>query len=71
MSATEIANRHLDSALTEAKTNHLDPDAMCRALLGAVVSKYLETRSVFDVQSELSFIAENCDPETDHAFMRP
>ncbi|MFZ5733663.1 MAG: hypothetical protein ACOY4O_13070 [Pseudomonadota bacterium] len=40
-------------------------------LLGLVVAKYLESRSVPDVQSELRFIADNCDPDTDHAFMRP
>jgi hypothetical protein len=36
-----------------------------------VVAKYLETREVVDVQSELRFVAENCDPGTDFMFMRP
>jgi hypothetical protein len=40
-------------------------------LLGLVISKYLETRSVADIQAELRFIAENCDPDTDLMFMRP
>jgi hypothetical protein len=40
-------------------------------MLGLVVSKYLESRGVSDVQSELHFVAENCDPETDFMFMRP
>ena len=46
-------------------------DAVCRALLSLVVAKYLESRSLADVQSELRFVAENCDPDTDFMFMRP
>ncbi len=71
MSATEIAKRHFSAALAEAEAAGLGHDSVCRALLGLVVSKYLEGRSVSDVQSELRFIADNCDPDTDFAFMRP
>ncbi|PAY05600.1 hypothetical protein CK489_21725 [Bradyrhizobium sp. UFLA03-84] len=71
MSTTEIAKRHFSAALADAKSTGLDHDALCRSLLGLVVSKYLENRSVADVQSELRFIADNCDPDTDFAFMRP
>lgn len=71
MSASEIANRHFEAAISAAEAANLDVDAVCRALLGLVVSKYLQTRTVSDVQSELHFIAENCDPETDFMFMRP
>ena len=48
-----------------------DHDAVCRAMLGLVVAKYLESREVSDVQSELRFVADNCDPDTDFMFMRP
>lgn len=71
MSAAEIANRHFAAAMAEAQAETGSEDAVCRSLLGLVVNKYLETRSVADVQSELRFVAENCDPETDLAFMRP
>ena len=71
MSATEIAKRHFAAALAEAEAAGLGHDSVCRALLGLVVSKYLEGRNVSDVQSELRFIADNCDPDTDFAFMRP
>ena len=67
MSAAGIANRHFTAALTDAKAEGVDTDALCRSLLGLIVSTYLETRSVADVQSEL----HNCDPDTDFAFMRP
>lgn len=71
MSSTTIAERHFKAALDEAGVAGVDPDALCRSLLGLVISQYLQARSVADVQSELRFVAENCDPDTDFAFMRP
>ena len=71
MSAAEIAKLHFSAAIAEAEAAGLDHDSVCRSLLGLVVSKYLENRSVADVQSELAFVADNCDPGTDFMFMRP
>ena len=71
MSAAEIAKRHFAAAVAEAEKAGLGHDTVCRAMLGLVVAKYLESRDVADVQSELRFVADNCDPETDFAFMRP
>jgi hypothetical protein len=71
MSATEIAKLHFSAAIAEAEAAGLGHDSVCRALLGLVVAKYLENRSVSDVQSELRFVADNCDPGTDFMFMRP
>lgn len=71
MSATEIAQRHFSAAVAEADRTGQGADSVCRALLGLVVTKYLESRPVTDVQSELRFVADNCDPDTDFAFMRP
>jgi hypothetical protein len=71
MSATEIAELHFAAAVAEAEAAGLNHDSLCRSLLGLIVSKYLEDRSVSDVQSELRFVADNCDPATDFMFMRP
>lgn len=72
MSATEIAKLHFSKAVSEAEAAGLGHDSVCRSLLGLIVSKYLEGgRSVSDVQSELRFVADNCDPGTDFIFMRP
>ena len=71
MSATEIAERHFSAAMAAAESSGTGYDAVCRALLSLVVAKYLESRSVADVQSELRFVADNCDPDTDFMFMRP
>jgi hypothetical protein len=71
MSATEIAQRHFSAGMTEAERTGTGHDAVCRAMLGLIVAKYLESRPVADVQSELRFVADNCDPDTDFMFMRP
>ena len=71
MSASEIARRHFDAAVTEAEAAGFGHDSICRSLLGLVVSKYLTTRDVADVRSELHFVADNCDPDGDFIFMRP
>ena len=71
MYASDIAQRHFSAAVDEAETAGLGHEAVCRALLNLVISKYLETRPVADIQAELRFIAENCDPDTDFMFMRP
>lgn len=71
MSASQTAKTHFDAAIADALAAGLDADSVCRALLGLVVSKYLERRPVADVQAELRFVAENCDPDTDFMFMRP
>lgn len=70
-SASQIARKHFDSAITEAIASGFDPDVLARYILGCVVSKYLESRSVNDVRSELEFLADHCDPDTDYVFMRP
>src|SRR5476649_2863766 len=71
MSAADIAKRHFEQALYEAQSAGYDADATARYMLGLVVQKYLEYRSVEDVRSELQFVAENCAPNTDYVFMRP
>ncbi|MBS0274711.1 MAG: hypothetical protein JSR55_09985 [Proteobacteria bacterium] len=71
MQAFEIAQKHFDAAMGDARNMSVDPDAVARQFLSLVVRKYLETRPVNDVQSELRFVAENCDPDTDYIFMRP
>ena len=71
MSVSDIAQRHFEAALREADAAGLDHDGLCRSLLSLIVSEYLATRDVADVQSELRFVADNCDPDTDFMFMRP
>jgi len=71
MSAATIAERHLRAALDEARNKGVDADVLCRSMLGLIVNQYIQMRTVADVQSELRFIADNCDPDADFIFMRP
>lgn len=71
MQGHEIAKKHFEAAMREAESAKADPDAVARYLLGMVVQQYLRARSIRDVQSELRFVADNCDPDTDYEFMRP
>jgi hypothetical protein len=71
MSAENIARRHFSAAIGEAVAAGYDPDSLARYTLALVVAEYLRTRPVDDVRSELLFVADNCDPNTDYVFMRP
>ncbi len=71
MTAGEIARAHFAAAMAAAKAQGQDADAVARSLLSLVISSMLERRSVADVRSELLGAAENVDPDTDYAFMRP
>lgn len=71
MSASEIAKRHVTAALAEGEKESCDSNALGRYIISEVIANYLRDRSVKDVRSELMFLAENCDPDTDYMFMRP
>jgi hypothetical protein len=71
MSASEIATTHFSAAMAAAHAACIDQDSVCRSMLGLIVAKYLQNRSAADVQSELHFLADHSDPDTDFAFMRP
>jgi len=71
MQGYDLAKKYFDAAMNEATACGFGRDAIARYTLQLIVHQYLETRSVADVQSELRFIADNCDPETDYMFMRP
>lgn len=42
-----------------------------RSLLNEVIAIYRQSRSYDDIASELHFVADNFDPDTDFEFMRP
>ena len=71
MSASEIAKRHLEAAIAEGKTQSASADAIARAMLSQAIATFLASRSPDDVKQELLAAAENVDPDTDYAFMRP
>ncbi|HUO90579.1 MAG TPA: hypothetical protein VMU08_15490 [Rhizomicrobium sp.] len=71
MTPFDIARKHFDAALAEAASGGVDAETVARYMLDLVVTTYLKTRAPKDVQAELQFVAENCDPDSDFVFMRP
>jgi hypothetical protein len=71
MTAGEIARKYFAAAMTAAKAEGQDGDAVARNLLSLVITSMLERRSVADVRAELVAAADNVDPDTDYIFMRP
>ena len=67
----EVVNRHVEALLDEAEAQQLPADTVARALLNKVIEIYRRQRSIEDVRSELEFVAETLDDDTDFAFMRP
>ncbi len=71
MSNVDIARRHFAAALAEARASDAGSDTLGRHMIDVVIAYFLETRPVDDVRSELQFIVDTIDPETDFVFMRP
>jgi hypothetical protein len=71
MSAGKIARSHFAAAITQAKAEAQDLDAVARTMLAEAVKSMLERRSVKDVQAEILAAADNVDPDKDYMFMRP
>ena len=57
--------------LSEAEGKNIPADIVGRSLLNAVIEIYRRTRGNDDIASELHFVADNLDPDTEFAFMRP
>lgn len=67
----EIVEKHVTAMMAEAEEKNVPSDLIGRALLNEVLEIYRRTRSNDDISSELQFVAENLDPDTDFTFMRP
>ena len=71
MTPSELARKHMAAARAEAAAEKMDGGAVIRAMLSAVIASLLESESVAAVRAELANAADNADPDTDYAFMRP
>ena len=71
MSNVEIARRHFEAALADANASEQGSDSLGRYMIDVVIAHLLKTRSLDDVRSELQFMVDTLDPETDFVFMRP
>ncbi len=67
----EIVQRHVAAMMAEADEKNVPSDLIGRALLNEVLDIYRRSRGNDDISSELHFVADNLDPDTDFTFMRP
>jgi len=66
-----LVKGHIDAMMAEAAEKNIPADIVGRTLLNEVIEIYRRTRSNDDISSELRFVADNLDPDTDFEFMRP
>ncbi len=71
MSIHNWARTALEQNLEAAKAGGFTEELALRALLSAVVERSAALRSAEDLAQELTFLADNLDPERDYSFMRP
>lgn len=61
---SHFANTIVDQAFTDVETRpDMNADAMGRALIQAVVARYLTYRSIADVSQELTYLVESLDDD--------
>jgi hypothetical protein len=65
----ELANVALDRLVEQATAEGIPRDVIGRALLARLVERWVEERPWRDVASELVFVADCLDPETEFHFM--
>lgn len=67
----DLVRKHMASLLAEAEAAKVPGDVIGRTLINEVIELYRKTRSIDDIASELTFLADNLDPDAEYAFMRP
>jgi transcriptional/translational regulatory protein YebC/TACO1 len=67
----ELVNSHVETILATAKEQNIPTDLIGRALVNAGIAIWQESRSIGDIAQELSFLADNLDPDEEYTFMRP
>ncbi|GLZ84028.1 hypothetical protein Pres01_00790 [Metapseudomonas resinovorans] len=71
MGIHDWARAALGQSLDTAKRDDFSEELALRALLSAVVERSAQLRPTDDLAQELTFLADNLDPERDYGFMRP
>ena len=67
----DLVRKHMTALLSEAEAAKIPGDVIGRTVLNEVIALYCKTRSIDDIASELTFLADNLDPDEEYAFMRP
>ncbi|MBW2292807.1 MAG: hypothetical protein JRG94_10920 [Deltaproteobacteria bacterium] len=67
----EVVARHVKALLAEAAEQKIPRDVVGRLLVQEAIEIWKLERSISDIESELKFVVESLDPDTDFEFMRP
>ncbi|MEE4360887.1 MAG: hypothetical protein V2I63_05115 [Pseudomonadales bacterium] len=67
----DIAQRHLDAAVSEASAAGIDGDRLGKAMFSQLLRFYLTHRSAADIRSEIAFELDHLEGDQDIPFMRP
>lgn len=67
----QIVEALFETLVAEAREAEIPDDVIGRLVIDQVISLWRCSRSLQDITSELTFMADNVDPERDYEFMRP
>ena len=67
----EVVGEHVRALLAEAENQKIPRDVIGRLLVQEAIEIWKVERSLSDIESELKFVVETLDPDTDFEFMRP
>ena len=67
----DLVTTYVEKMLADAREQNIPTDLIGRELINEAIRIYQMERSVEDIAQELSFVAENLDPDTEFTFMRP
>jgi hypothetical protein len=68
---SELVAGYVTQILAEAEKNKIPTDLIGRELINEAIKIYQANRSIEDIAQELTFLADNLDPDTEYTFMRP
>ncbi len=67
----DLVAGYVEKILAEAADKKIPADLIGRELINEAVRIYQQQRSIADIAQELTFLADNLDPDTEYTFMRP
>lgn len=67
----KLVNEHVEAILEVAASDKMPEDVLGRHLMEAAIGLWRRSRSPADIVSELQFMIDNMDEDTEYPFMRP
>jgi hypothetical protein len=68
---SELVAGYVAQILADAEAKKIPTDLIGRELINEAIKIYQAKRSIKDIAQELTFLADNLDPDEEYTFMRP